>query len=245
MKPAEPALARTDHRPWPLPARPWSWRQAWLDLLFIHYEADPALLRRLLPAGLELELYDGRAWIGVVPFRMEGVTKRGWPAPAWLCDFAEINVRTYVRHGGKSGVWFLSLDVVNPLVVAFARTFFHLPYFSARMRVEQRGDGCHYSVQGGRRRFESVYSGGEPAAAPPGSFAHWATERYCLYSADRSGILFRAEVQHPQWPLQRARCDLRVDAMAAVPLGARHPEVYFSPRLDVVVWPLERLDRHG
>jgi uncharacterized protein YqjF (DUF2071 family) len=233
-----PALAQIDHRPWPMPAEPWVWRQAWLDLLFVHYEVDAALLEKLLPVGLELDRYDGKAWIGVVPFRMEGVTKRGWPAPPWLCDFAEINVRTYVRHGGKAGVWFLSLDVVNPLVAAFARTFFHLPYFSARMKVREELDSVRYSVRRGERRFEAVYSGGAAAPSAPGSFADWATERYCLYSANRDGRLFRGEVQHPKWPLQAARLELGENTMAALPLGAPHPEIYFSRRVDVVLWPL-------
>jgi uncharacterized protein YqjF (DUF2071 family) len=221
-----------------MPAAPWAWRQAWLDLLFIHYEVDAALLRKVLPAGLALDVFAGKAWIGVVPFRMEGVTKRGWPAPSSLCDFAEINVRTYVRRGGKAGVWFLSLDVVNPLVAAFARTFFHLPYFSARMQVKKQGDSVHYSVRRGERRFDAIYSGGVPAPSAPGSFAHWATERYCLYSTSGMGRLFCGEVQHPKWPLQSARLELSENTMSTLPLGAPHPEVYFSPRVDVVLWPL-------
>lgn len=239
--PADPALAQTAHRPWPMPETPWAWRQAWLDLLFIHYEVDAGLLRHVLPDGLELELFEGKAWVGVVPFRMEGVAKRDWPAPAWLCDFAEINVRTYVRHAGKAGVWFLSLDVMNPLVAGFARTFFHLPYFSALMAVKKQGEVVNYSVRRGERRFDAGFSGEAPAPSSPGSFAYWATERYCLYSVNRAGRLFRAEVQHPKWPLQVARLDLRADTMSALPLGAMRPEAYFSPRVDVVIWPLEQV----
>jgi len=233
-----PALAQTDHRPWPLPERPWAWEQRWCDLLFMHYAVEPAALAGWLPPGLQLDLHDGKAWIGIVPFRMEGVTKRGWPAPAWLCDFAEINVRTYVTHRGKSGVWFLSLDVINPLVAGFARTFFHLPYKRARIATATRPDGLHYSVQRGDRRFEAVYSGGEPAAAAPGSFAEWATERYCLYTADGGGRILRGEVHHPKWPLQRAKFSLTANTMSPVALGALHPEVYFASSVDVILWPL-------
>ena len=237
-----PAFAQTDHRPWPVPDRRWSWDQAWCDLLFIHFAVEPAALAGLLPPGLQLDLFDGKAWIGVVPFRMEGVTKRGWPAPAWLCDFAEINVRTYATHQGKSGVWFLSLDVVNPLVVGFARTFFHLPYQCARIGLESKTDGLHYTVQRGERRFEAVYSGGEPAPAVPGSFAEWATERYCLYTVGAGGRIMRAEVQHPRWPLQRAKMTLVANTMSPIALGAQHPEVYFSRRVDVAIWPLAPVD---
>lgn len=235
---SHPAFAQTEHRPWPVPDRPWSWQQAWCDLLFVHFEVEPAAIAALLPRGLQPDLHDGKAWIGIVPFRMEGVTKRGWPAPGWLCDFAEINVRTYVSHHGKPGVCFLSLDVVNPLVAAFARTFFHLPYERARIRLERKPDGLLYAVQRGGRRFEAVYAGGEPAPAAPGSFAEWATERYCLYTASRGGRILRAEVQHPRWPLQKAEMNLLMNTMSPIALGPQHPEVYFSRRVDVVIWPL-------
>lgn len=237
-----PAFAQTDHRPWPVSDRPWAWQQAWCDLLFIHFEVEPSAIAALLPPGLNLDLHGGKAWIGIVPFRMEGVTKRGWPAPGWLCDFAEINVRTYVTHQGKPGVWFLSLDVVNPLVAGFARTFFHLPYLRARIGLETIPDGLHYTVSRGARRFEAVYAGGEPAPAAPGSFAEWATERYCLYTVDTVGQILRAEVQHPKWPLQKAKLLLKTNTMSPVALGAQHPEVYFSRRVDVAVWPLMRVD---
>jgi len=211
-------------------------------LLFIHFEVEPATLTALLPPGMQLDLHGGKAWIGIVPFRMEGVTKRGWPAPAWLCDFAEINVRTYVTHQGKPGVWFLSLDVVNPLVAGFARTFFHLPYLSARIGLEAKPDGLHYAVQRGDRRFEAVYAGGEPAAAARGSFAEWATERYCLYTVSPGGRILRGEVQHPRWPLQKAKLVLKTNSMSPVALGAQHPEVYYSRRVDVAIWPLAPAD---
>lgn len=239
---SHPAFAQTDHRPWPVPDRPWSWEQAWCDLLFIHFAVEPAALAGLLPPGLQLDRHDGKAWIGIVPFRMEGVTKRGWPAPGWLCDFTEINVRTYVTHQGKPGVWFLSLDVINPLVVGFARTFFHLPYQRARIGMETKPNGLRYTVQRGDRRFEAIYSGGDNAPATPGSFAEWATERYCLYTVSPGGRILRAEVQHPKWPLQKAKLALTVNTMSRIALGARHPEVYFSRRVDVAIWPLAPVD---
>ena len=235
-----PALAQTAHRPWPLPAQPWAWQQVWLDLLFIHFEADPTELRALLPRGLELELFAGKAWIGIVPFRMQGVTKRGWPAPAFTADFPEINVRTYVTDGRKAGVWFLSLDAGNHLAVWMARWFFHLPYFYARMTATDAAGSYHYSSLRRGHEFVAEYRPGETASSPPGSFAHWATARYCLYAAsDRA--LFRGEIQHPPWPLQTAQLALQTNALAEVKLGAMHPEVLFSKRVDVVVWPLERI----
>jgi|SRR5580658_2784539 hypothetical protein len=85
------------HRPWPVPDRPWTMRMRWCDLLFTHWAVDAAILRRLIPEGLELDLFDGQGYVGAVPFRMEGVTPRLVPAvPGWHA-FPELNLRTYVK----------------------------------------------------------------------------------------------------------------------------------------------------
>ncbi|MCA9241502.1 MAG: DUF2071 domain-containing protein, partial [Planctomycetales bacterium] len=108
--PRHSSLATTAHRPWPLPPGSWSWRQSWVELLFAHWRAPAEQLRTLVPRGLELDLFDGHAWVGLVPFRMEGVMRRPLPDLPWVSAFPELNLRTYVTHGGKPGVWFLSLD---------------------------------------------------------------------------------------------------------------------------------------
>ena len=123
-----PALIQTDHRPWAMPERRWSMQQQWANLAFLHWEISPAVLQETLPADLEVDTYDGRAWLGVVPFDMKGVTPRHVPRFKPLTDFPEINVRTYVIKDGKPGVWFYSLDVTSPLPVSVARRFFLLPY---------------------------------------------------------------------------------------------------------------------
>ena len=113
--------------------RPWVMRMRWVDLLFAHWAVDADALRTKLPDGLELDLYDGQAWLGIVPFVMEDVGPRGLPAPPAAGRFPELNVRTYVRHEGRPGVWFLSLDAASRPAVEGARTGFGLPYFHATM----------------------------------------------------------------------------------------------------------------
>jgi uncharacterized protein YqjF (DUF2071 family) len=112
-----PSLRSVRHRPWPLPSGPWIMTQNWHDLLFAHWPLPADLMRKLLPETLELELYDGQAWISIVPFTMSAVRLRGTPALPWLSAFPELNVRTYVTAGGKPGVWFFSLDAANPVAV--------------------------------------------------------------------------------------------------------------------------------
>src|SRR5579863_2508953 len=139
-----PLLQSTAHRPWPLPPGPWIMKQTWHDLLFAHWPLPPDALRPLVPAQLELDPFDGQCWVGVVPFRMSGIRRRGVPALPGVSRFPELNVRTYVSFGGKPGVYFFSLDAANLPAVWAARMFYHLPYFHAEMSCEDRGGTILY-----------------------------------------------------------------------------------------------------
>src|SRR5277367_4367575 len=138
-------LAQVEHRPWPLPSGPWVMAQSWHDLLFAHWPVPVAALREKIPVSLGIDTFEGTAWIAVVPFRMSGVRLRGTPAVPGLSSFPELNVRTYVTHGNKPGVWFFSLDAANAVAVEIAKRWFHLPYFRAKMRLEERGDSIEYA----------------------------------------------------------------------------------------------------
>lgn len=224
----------------------------WENLLFEHWPVPAELLRPLVPAGLELETHDGSAWLGVVPFEMRGVRMRGTPALPWLGAFPELNVRTYVRHGDRPGVWFFSLDADQPLAVAVARRLWHLGYVWAQMSC-RRDDG--WVVYRCRRReaapgaavWRGRYRGtGTPVASPVGSLPHFLTARYCLYAADGRGRLYRGEIDHAPWPLQEAAAEVEIDTMTlplGFPLPATEPLRWFSQRLEVVAWPVERLSR--
>src|SRR5579871_2268047 len=120
-------FANTAHRPWTLPPRPWAMAMRWHDLAFLHWPVPAQTIRPLIPPALDVDSYDGKAWIGVVPFRMTGVRPRFVPSLPGLSAFPEINVRTYVTTGGKPGVWFFSLDAAHRLAVWTARRTFHLP----------------------------------------------------------------------------------------------------------------------
>jgi len=237
-----PALEQTDHRPWPVPRGGWTWRQSWCDLLFAHWPIPADRLRPLIPSSLELQQFDGTAWIGVVPFHMTGVMRRPLPDLPWVSAFPEINVRTYVERDGKAGVWFFSLDASNALAVWAAKRFFHLPYYRASMRVVQAGSGIEYRSRrtSGDAAFDARYRPvSTPYAAAPGTLEHWLTERYCLYAESSDRRIFRTEVHHPPWPLQRAEAEVRLNAMLdsqGLRASDGAPLLHFSRRLDVIVW---------
>jgi len=238
-------LKITSHRPWPLPRGPWIMAQSWHDLLFAHWPVAAAQLRPLAPAQLEIDTFGGQAWFAVVPFRMSGVRLRWTPPLPWLSAFPELNVRTYVVRDGKPGVWFFSLDAANPIAVAVARGWFHLPYFRARMQCQVQNSGIEY-------QSDRTHSAAPPAALrcryrgtgetfhpQPGTLEHFLTERYCLYAATAQGNLIRSEIHHPPWLLQRAEAEFVDNTMpqaAGLDSPAGKPLLHFAKRQDMVAW---------
>ena len=242
-------LEETAHRPWPMPDEPWLMTQTWHDLLFAHWPVDVARLREKVPPGLELDLYAGEAWIGIVPFHMTNVAPRGVPAIPWVSAFPELNVRTYVTVRNKPGVYFFSLDAGNPLAVGAARSLFHLPYFTADMQVNVSHD--HRVSYRSRRRgegsavFVAEYKPTGPAAPPAsGSLDEFLTERYCLYAVDSDFRLHRLEIHHPPWPLQPAEALIEDNTMADAAdlrLPTIAPIVHFAKRQDMVAWRMQQI----
>jgi uncharacterized protein YqjF (DUF2071 family) len=238
---------QTAHRPWPPPRRPWVIAQTWRELLFAHWPIAPAALRPLIPAGLELQTYEGDAWVGVVPFHLSRLAPRGAPDRLAFA-FPELNVRTYVTREEKPGVWFFSLDAARLLAVVGARVGFRLPYFWASMRIQDAGwigfTSQRHFAPAGTAAFAGRYWPTGPAfESEPGSLEEWLTARYCLYAADRHGHLYRAEINHLPWPLQPAECDITVNTIAAaagIQLSGS-PLLHFSRCLDMVTWLPERL----
>jgi len=223
--------------------------QSWERLLFAHWPLPEARLQPLIPAGLELQTFEGCAWLAVTPFVVSALRPRGMPRLTALA-FPELNVRTYVIRGDRPGIFFFSLDAGSALAVAGARALYSLPYFRARFSVT-RGDGTvRYHCRRIDRatapaELEATYRAvGPPARSKPGSLAHWLTERYCLYAVSRRGRLRRAEIAHPPWPLQPAEADIRLNSMTAglgIDLPAGEPLLHYAERLDVQVWLPETL----
>jgi uncharacterized protein len=243
----------TAHRPWPLPDEPWLMTQSWHDLLFAHWPIDAAVLRALVPAELPLDLYEGRAFVGVVPFDMTNVAPRLVPALPLVSAFAELNVRTYVKVGNKPGVYFFSLDAESLLAVTAARTLIGLPYFHADMNVHREDGWVHYrcvrltsaSADRPAAEFVARYRPlGQPHAPAAGTLKHFLTERYCLYTVDAHARVHRLEIHHPPWPLQGAEAVIERNTMAAaagIPLPASAPLLYFAKRQDMVAFASKRV----
>lgn len=165
--------------------------QNWEELLFLHWSFEPEVVQEALPPGLLVDTFNGRAWIGVVPFFMSGVRPRFLPTISGISNFQELNLRTYVvdQHG-RRGVWFYSLDTSDRLPVWIAQRFFHLNYVYAKMSAQRSTQRIAYqsarNINGGAEARQSFIWKRKGSKTEPhrGSLQHFLVERYRLYSFD-------------------------------------------------------------
>ena len=246
-------LRTTAHRSYPLPRGSWIMAQRWQDLLFIHFPLEPEVLRPLIPEQLELDTFDGQAWVAIVPFHVTLSSLR-WIAPLpFLTPFPEINVRTYVTYQGIAGVYFFSLDAKNLLAVIGARMLFHLPYFFAQMSIKQQQETFYYhSLRIGWQKptqARTTYDGwyrpmGEVFFAERDTLEYWLVERYCLYTVTQKNRLYRVDIHHGPWPLQIAEQTSERDTMAlasGIVLHDKLPLLHYAQQQEVLFWPLRRI----
>lgn len=229
-------------------------RPKWRDLLFLHWQYDPTEIQKLLPAGLEVDCFQGRAYIGLVPFTMSDVRPHFVPdlgrVGHFYSRFPELNVRTYVVKNGIRGVWFFSLDAASIWATLAARVWFGLPYFKARMRLNRARNG---DLRFASRRLwpnpkpaicqTRYHALGNARPAPEKSLEQFLVERYVLYSL-KNGALFRGRVHHAPYQIERVELqNLRQNCVEAagfsIPLGP--PHALYSRGVDVEVFPLERV----
>ncbi len=215
----------------------------WDRISFLHWAYEPAAVQRLLPAGLEVETFDGRAWVGLIPFFMEVRPSWGWRLP-WLLEFPETNVRTYVRGPhGDTGVWFFSLDATRLAAVVTARSTYRVPYFWSQMTVERTERIMDYSTlrrwpgpRGAHSRIQVEI--GEPIAADElTAFEHYLTARFTLFGTWGNRLL-KARAAHPPWDLHRAETRTYQDDLvqaAGLPQPTGPPITLWSPGTDVRV----------
>lgn len=233
------------HRPHGQPVM----HQEWGKLLFMHWRVNPNLLRPHIPAALEIDTYGNSAWIGIVPFTMWDI--RGlppyMPAIPGLDTIDELNVRTYVHYNGVPGVWFFSLDANSLPAVRAARSFYHLPYYSADIALQGKRK-IKYRLK--RRedppaQFKAAWAVGDKLPkSQPGSREFFLTERYLLYS-EFEGQLYRARIYHEPWELYKAKLsDFGSTMLEAkqIPQPKTQPILHYAEQLSVDIWMLESVD---
>ncbi|HMP80194.1 MAG TPA: DUF2071 domain-containing protein [Pirellulaceae bacterium] len=231
-----------------------SLRQRWAELLFLHWEVEAEAIQRLLPPGLTVDTYDGKAYVGLVPFTMTGIRPTWAPAIWGLSSFHEINVRTYVHCEGKHpGVWFFSLDAAHAIAVWIGRTFWHLNYCRARMSLtkDRRRGRIDYRTERLAPRSTSAIANvaytpsGVSQSATVGTLEYFFAERYIMY-VHRQGNLYLGRVHHVPYPLQTVTIhhwEENLLAANGVHRGPEEPSALYVEEVNVEIFPLCPVER--
>jgi hypothetical protein len=256
-------LYSVEHRPWLPPDSQWLFSQSWDDVLFAHFAMDPPSLRRLVPDALTLDLFDGVAWLTISPFSVSHLRPGGVPPLPKLSFFPQVNVRTYVSREDKPGLFYFSVDAANLSAVWGARVFFRMPYWHSKIQISgatiqarqasnSQENTIHFrssrlhgpAARSGPAIFDVAYSPqGEAQRARYGSLDEYLAERYCVYSWSR-GKLYRTELHHQPWPLQRASIEI-LECSLADPLGLVLPGIpdlcHFTRSNKLLTWAPENI----
>ena len=217
--------------------------QSWRNLTFLHWEIASEELEPLLPSGLKLDLFEGKAYIGIVPFEMKNI-RPAWCPQVLGFNFLETNVRTYVIHNQEPGVFFFSLDASSYIAVKVARWIWHLPYFHSAMTLSNKDAIYNYTL----KRTDKVQSQIKIEVSetlPPSeadSLEYFLLERYLLFTELR-GQLLRGQVHHIPYPVRQAELiDFEDQLLEINNIGgiSSSPDlVHFSQGVDVEIYPLE------
>lgn len=246
MKPSNQFLLKNSaHRAWPLPDRKWSYYQEWNNALFLHWKVPAELVRQFLPGELILDTFNGEAWISLVAFTMEKIRPKNLPAFSPISNFHEINLRTYILHNNKPGVYFLNIEAEKSLSALISRTLSGLPYQKARMKRMKLEDHETYTSNFKQKGFAlaAAYRFSD-TPAPKSELDLWLTERYCLY-LKRGAKSYVYEIHHLPWELQEVEITQLVTNYRLGEMDLNRPPdlVHYSKGVNVIAWNKEPLNR--
>jgi uncharacterized protein len=228
----------------PVPARPWLMAQEWQNVLFLHWAVDPGTIRDRIPAGLELQTWEGRAWITLVPLHMADIHLRHLPPIFHFEHFAELNFRTYVTKDGFPGVWFFDILADNRPSCWIGRLLFHAPYRDASASLTSEQEHFDFKCRRGSTICSVRYTPhGDPFTPKAGSLDLSLTERYAMYVTGWGGRLLRGVIHHSPWELRQVDVEIEEDSVLTADgfPGLGPPDrAFFSSGTRSVVWSLER-----
>lgn len=233
MQPKE-LLDSTAHRPWEIPTKNWRFYQEWKDAVFVHWQVPLNEIKKFVPEDIEIDLFEGKAWVSLVAFSMEKLRRRNLPSVPAISDFNEINLRTYVKYKGKPGVYFLSIEGGSKISCKVAKKIAELPYrFSAMKRGKESFQSFNKEFNDHlylKYRVLHTLHKKEPIDL-------WLTERYALFQDSQNGIN-EFEIHHVEWPLQNVditKIDLEYERFKN--LIDNHPsKIAYSKGVQVVAW---------
>jgi uncharacterized protein YqjF (DUF2071 family) len=241
---AEQILAQIDKLLHPHVTLPWVLFMTWRDLLFASWRVPPEIVRAKVPPELDLDTFDGSAWVTLVPMHVTGMHYRDVPPIPGMVTLRELNFRTYVKRNGKGGVYFLSIEC--PAIVSdwMALHLFKVPYLKAQIVMANDGVTYHYASERTQSDmppaafFGTFSPSGETASPAPGSLESFLVERFCLFFV-KDGKVYRGDIHHEAWKLQSAELNIGYNTIAKAAgfdLAEKPDHIAFSPATDTLVW---------
>lgn len=206
----------------------WVMRQSWSPTLFVHWEVPAEAVRGLLPQTLHLDTWEGRAYVSLVVVEAKDTRPRGLPSLPGLSLYRQLNLRTYVSHEGRSGLFFFGTWLTKALPALVSSLVLGVPARRVGVDIERSGADMRVDVTTNGTPNPAVslraVVDGEPAYAPEGSLEEWLHERYRGYAA-RGRSLLRLDVRHRPWRLSEAHLEERVGGLEGVPMPLREPSL--------------------
>ncbi len=224
--------------------------QTWNDVLFVHWRVSKDALRSLVPAELEIDLFDHTAWVSVIPFYVTHFRLRYAPPLPFIHSFFELNVRTYVSFKGIQGIYFFSLDAASRLAVMGGQSLFHLPYYYAEMNMRKLGtdilvECSRKDNKGGPAQFSGTFKPiSDPYFSKKETLDYWLTERYRLYTTHKNKLYYE-DIHHKQWELQHVDLTITKNSMLLqrpLSVQAEEPLFHYAKRQKVLCWPFRSID---
>ncbi len=227
-------LAIIAHRPWPLSRKRWKYYQEWNNAIFLHWELDVKELKKFVPAELEIDLFEGKAWVSLVAFTMEKIRLRNLPPLSPVSNFHEINIRTYVKKNNKAGVYFLSMEGSTKLSCKVAKTLSQLPYRHSKIQRTENlycSENKHF-----KEKLRIDYKIGEKLSEKS-ALDKWLTERYALFQENKKSIN-EFEIHHVEWPAHELQLkSLEIEYPRYNKFFENPPNLmHYSPGVQVVAW---------
>ena len=232
-------LKTNDHRPWDLPLKKWKYYQEWNDVIFLHWKVDTHQLRKLVPNELEIDLFEGDAWVSLVAFTMERIRPRNLPSFPPISNFHEINIRTYVKSNSKSGVYFLSIEGGTQSSCLIAKKLSQLPYRYSKMNRQKDQYASENNIY--NDKLDLAYTIGEKLNTKT-PLEMWLTERYALFQ-DTKDTINEFDIHHIEWPIHKIEFEeLNVDYPRFDKLLNNTPHLcQYSPGVKVVAWDKQKI----
>lgn len=206
----------------------------------MHWEVPLEILRECVPADMEIDTFEGRAYVSLVAFTMKKVRPKNLPSLSYISDFHEINLRTYTINDNKKGVYFINIEAEKRLSAFISRTLSGLPYEKSAISLSDK----RYVSRNAKKNFslDAEFEVREPLENKT-ALDKWLTERYCCLYVDPDNTMYRYEMHHKEWEIKQVelrKLELQYK-IGALDISGQKPDLmHYSEGVKVLAWKKQK-----